>query len=119
MRRSCAKASSVLPATEPMLEVDIEHQLGTFALDVHFRNGRCLTALFSRSGGGKTSVVNTIAGLISPHKERIVVDGSGLTDWGLTELAGAFARRNGDAAGFTGRHRLSRGDPRPRRPSFG
>jgi len=66
-----------------MLEVDIEHRLGTFALDVHFRSGRGLTALFGRSGGGKTSVVNTIAGLISPHKGRIVVDGSVLTD---TEL---------------------------------
>src|ERR1700736_2048261 len=108
MRRSCAKASSVLPATEPMLEVDIEHQLGTFALDVHSHSGRCLTALFSRSGGGKTSVVNTIAGLISPHKERIVV-----------ELAGAFGRLNGDAAGFTGRHRLARANPRPRRHPCG
>ena len=66
-----------------MLEVDIEHRLGTFALDVHFRSGRGLTALFGRSGGGKTSVVNTIAGLIAPHKGRIVVDGSVLTD---TEL---------------------------------
>jgi molybdate transport system ATP-binding protein len=66
-----------------MLEVDIEHRLGTFALDVHFRSGRGLTALFGRSGGGKTSVINTIAGLISPQKGRIVVDGSVLTD---TEL---------------------------------
>jgi molybdate transport system ATP-binding protein len=40
-----------------MLEVDIEHRLGTFALDVHFRSGRGLTALFGRSGGGKTSVL--------------------------------------------------------------
>ena len=102
-----------------MLEVDIEHQLGTFALDVHSHSGRCLTAPFSRSGGGKTSVVNTIAGLISPHKERIVVDGSVLTDWGLTELAGAFGRLNGDAAGFTGRHRLARAKPRPRRHPCG
>jgi len=67
-----------------MLEVDIEHRLGTFALDVHFRSGLGLTALFGRSGGGKTSVVNTIAGLIAPHKGRIVVDGSVLTE---TELA--------------------------------
>jgi molybdate transport system ATP-binding protein len=63
-----------------MLEVDIEHRLGTFALDVHFRSGRGLTALFGRSGAGKTSVVNTIAGLISPHKGRVVVDGAVLTD---------------------------------------
>jgi molybdate transport system ATP-binding protein len=63
-----------------MLEVDIEHRLGTFALDIHFRSGRGLTALFGRSGTGKTSIVNAIAGLISPHRGRIVVDGSVLTD---------------------------------------
>jgi len=63
-----------------MLEVDIEHRLETFTLDIHFRSGRGLTALFGRSGAGKTSVVNAIAGLISPHRGRIVVDGSVLTD---------------------------------------
>src|SRR5438128_658099 len=66
-----------------MLEVDIEHRLGTFALDIHFRSGRGLTALFGRSGAGKTSVVHAIAGLISPHRGRIVVAGSVWTD---TEL---------------------------------
>src|SRR5216684_5501662 len=57
-----------------------EHRLETFTLDIHFRSGRGLTALFGRSGAGKTSVVNAIAGLISPHRGRIVVDGSVLTD---------------------------------------
>jgi len=34
VRRSCARTSAaVLPATEPMLEVGIEHRLGTFALE--------------------------------------------------------------------------------------
>ena len=63
-----------------MLEVDINHRLGAFELDVHFRSGRGLTALFGRSGAGKTSVVNVIAGLIRPERGRIVVDGSVLID---------------------------------------
>src|SRR5438132_4674220 len=96
MRRSCAKTpAGGLPATEPMLEVDIEHWLGAFALDVHFRAGRGLTALFGRSGAGKTSVVNTIAGLISPQKGRIVVDGSVLTDTELRIRLPTHRRRVG------------------------
>jgi ABC-type molybdate transport system ATPase subunit len=79
-----------------MLEVDIEHGLGTFALDIHFRSGRGLTALFGRSGGGRTSVVNTIAGLIAPRFEAGAVLSARVAAhdarWGLTELAGAFGR---------------------------
>jgi molybdate transport system ATP-binding protein len=63
-----------------MLEVDIEHRLGAFELDIHFRSGRGLTALFGRSGAGKTSVVNVIAGLVRPQRGRIVVAGSVLID---------------------------------------
>ncbi len=63
-----------------MLEVDIEHRLADFALDTHFHAGRGLTALFGRSGAGKTSVVNAIAGLLLPRRGRIVVDGSVLLD---------------------------------------
>jgi molybdate transport system ATP-binding protein len=63
-----------------MLEVDIEHRLADFALDIHFHAGRGLTALFGRSGGGKTSVVNAIAGLLRPRRGRIVMDGSVLLD---------------------------------------
>lgn len=63
-----------------MLDVDIEHRLAAFELDIHFRSGRGLTALFGRSGAGKTSVVNAIAGLIHPQRGRIVIDGSVLLD---------------------------------------
>ena len=63
-----------------MLEVDIEHRLADFALDIHFHAGRGLTALFGRSGAGKTSVVNAIAGLLRPRRGRIVMDGSVLLD---------------------------------------
>ena len=63
-----------------MLEVEIQHRLGRFALDVGFASGAGLTALFGRSGAGKTSVVNIIAGLIRPERGRVVVDGNVLLD---------------------------------------
>src|SRR5713101_9231461 len=78
-----------------MLEVDIEHRLETFTLDIHFASGRGLTALFGRSGAGKSSVVNAIAGLISPHRGRIVVDGSVLIDTERRIRAPTHRRRIG------------------------
>ena len=78
-----------------MLEVDIEHRLGAFELDIHFRSGRGLTALFGRSGAGKTSVVNAIAGLIRPERGRIAVDGAVLLDTERSIRAPAHRRRVG------------------------
>jgi len=78
-----------------MLEVDIEHRLGAFELDIHFRSGRGLTALFGRSGAGKTSVVNVIAGLVRPQRGRILVDGSMLIDTERGIRAPAHRRRVG------------------------
>jgi molybdate transport system ATP-binding protein len=78
-----------------MLEVDIEHKLGAFQLDIHFRSGRGLTALFGRSGAGKTSVVNAIAGLLRPGRGRIVVDGAVLLDTERGIGAPAHRRRVG------------------------
>ena len=78
-----------------MLEVDIEHRLGAFELDVHFRSGRGLTALFGRSGAGKTSVVNAIAGLIRPARGCIVVGGSVLIDTERRIRTPAHRRRVG------------------------
>src|SRR4029077_11794215 len=79
----------------PMLEVDIEHRLGAFELDIHFRSGRGLTALFGRSGAGKTSIVNVIAGLVRPERGRVVVDGSVLIDTELGIWVPAHRRRVG------------------------
>ena len=62
------------------LEVDIRKRLGAFALDVRFKAGNGLTALFGRSGSGKTSVINIIAGLIEPDDGRVVVNGSAIVD---------------------------------------
>ncbi|HEX8374978.1 MAG TPA: molybdenum ABC transporter ATP-binding protein [Geminicoccaceae bacterium] len=63
-----------------MLEVDIALPLGGFALDARFATGRGITALFGRSGSGKTTVINCVAGLLRPRRGRIVADGRVLFD---------------------------------------
>ncbi|MEK9971657.1 MAG: molybdenum ABC transporter ATP-binding protein [Ferrovibrio sp.] len=62
------------------LEVDIAHDFGGFALQAQFACAPGLTALFGRSGAGKTTLVNAIAGLLAPHRARISVNGRVLTD---------------------------------------
>ena len=48
-----------------------------------------LIALFGRSGAGKTSIVNVIAGLIRPDEGRVVVDGAALVDTGARRVRAA------------------------------
>ena len=55
------------------LEVDIRLQVGAFSLDVQFASDAPVTALFGRSGSGKTTVLNAIAGLVKPQGGRIAV----------------------------------------------
>jgi molybdate transport system ATP-binding protein len=62
------------------IEFAATHRLGAFALDAAFTAESGLTALFGRSGAGKTTVVNMIGGLIRPQEGRIVVAGQVLFD---------------------------------------
>ncbi len=62
------------------LKVAVEHRLGAFTLDAAFTSDGGLTALFGRSGAGKTSLINVIAGLIRPRSGRVEIDGTVLTD---------------------------------------
>ncbi|PZU92530.1 MAG: molybdenum ABC transporter ATP-binding protein [Chelatococcus sp.] len=64
----------------PVIEVSIRHRQGDFRLDASFTSDGRLTALFGRSGSGKTSLVNMIAGLVRPDAGRIAVDGRALVD---------------------------------------
>jgi molybdate transport system ATP-binding protein len=54
-----------------MLAVDVEKRLGDFALAAKFEAAGGVTALFGPSGSGKTSIVNMVAGLMTPDRGRI------------------------------------------------
>ncbi len=62
------------------LSVTLQHRFKTFALDVRFEAPAGITVLFGRSGSGKTTVINSIAGLLRPHMAQIVLDGDTLHD---------------------------------------
>lgn len=62
------------------LRVDIRHRQGAFSLDARFSSDGGVTALFGRSGSGKTTIVNAIAGLVRPQEGRIEVDGAPVFD---------------------------------------
>ncbi|OHC75794.1 MAG: molybdenum ABC transporter ATP-binding protein [Rhodospirillales bacterium RIFCSPLOWO2_12_FULL_58_28] len=63
-----------------MLEIDVHRRFGDFNLEVNFTAKTGLTALFGRSGSGKTSLVNMLAGLERPDRGRIAVGGHLLFD---------------------------------------
>jgi molybdate transport system ATP-binding protein len=62
------------------LAVDVTHRFGSFLLEAHFVSDGRLTAFFGRSGSGKTSLVNIIAGVVRPDRGRIVLDDTALVD---------------------------------------
>ncbi|MGL4262475.1 MAG: molybdenum ABC transporter ATP-binding protein [Afipia sp.] len=63
-----------------MLLVDIEKQLGDFRLETSFTSDGLVTGLFGNSGAGKTSIINMIAGLVTPDRGRISLNGETLDD---------------------------------------
>lgn len=62
------------------LTVEARTRLGQFSLDVSFTSEQGVTALFGRSGSGKTSVIRMIAGLSRPDQGRIALDGDVMVD---------------------------------------
>jgi molybdate transport system ATP-binding protein len=77
------------------LTVEAKHKLGTFALDAAFTSDRGVTALFGRSGSGKTSMIRIIAGLARPDEGRVILDGKVLTDTGKGIFLPRHQRRFG------------------------
>lgn len=66
-----------------MLDLSIRRQQGDFRIEMELIAGAGVTALFGRSGSGKSSVINMVAGLYRPDAGHIKVDGKVLFDAAL------------------------------------
>jgi molybdate transport system ATP-binding protein len=62
------------------LSVAVKDRRGDFTLDASFEAGGGVTALFGRSGAGKSTIVAMVAGLRRPQSGRIVLSGRTLFD---------------------------------------
>lgn len=78
-----------------MIDIALARRFGTFSLDVAFKNGDGITALFGRSGSGKSTTVALIAGLVHPDAGHVIIDGSVLTDVGGRVFVPPHRRRIG------------------------
>jgi molybdate transport system ATP-binding protein len=77
------------------LSVDVAHRFGSFSLQAHFVSEGRLTAFFGRSGAGKTSLINIIAGIARPQRGRIVLDDRTLVDTEQGIFVPRYRRRVG------------------------
>ena len=77
------------------LSVSLTHRRGDFVLDAAFEGQGGVTALFGRSGAGKTTVVDAVAGLIRPDRAYIRVGDTVLTDTDAGRLLPPHRRRVG------------------------
>ncbi|PTX56942.1 molybdate transport system ATP-binding protein [Litoreibacter ponti] len=62
------------------VKVDIRHRFDGFSLETQFASEGGVTALFGPSGSGKTSIINALAGLLTPDEGRIEIGGRVLFD---------------------------------------
>jgi len=77
------------------LVVNAKQRLGTFSLDAAFTSERGITALFGRSGSGKTSMIRIIAGLARPDRGQVILDGQTMTDTDRRIFVAKHRRRFG------------------------
>lgn len=64
-----------------MLDVNLQRKQGNFQINTVFKHKAAgVTALYGRSGAGKTSIINMVAGLSRPDKGHIKINGETLFD---------------------------------------
>ncbi len=56
-----------------MIDIDIRLVLDSFSLDAGFRSAAPVTALFGRSGAGKSTIVKAVGGLLTPQDGHIML----------------------------------------------
>src|ERR1700709_746299 len=78
-----------------MLRVEVFKQLGEFSIEASFTGEGRVTGLFGASGAGKTSLINMIAGLLTPDRGTISIDGETLDDTSPRVHVPAYRRRIG------------------------
>jgi molybdate transport system ATP-binding protein len=78
-----------------MISIDVALKLDTFDLDVAFASDAGITALFGRSGAGKSMTISLIAGLARPDRGRIALDDRVLVDMAQGIFVPAHRRRIG------------------------
>lgn len=77
------------------LSVSLQHRFPGITLDVRFDAPLGVTALFGRSGSGKTTVVNAVAGLLRPDQGRITLGDRVLLDTARGNFLPPHKRRIG------------------------
>lgn len=65
------------------IDIDIEKRRGDRVIAARFTAGPGLTALFGPSGAGKTSILNMVAGLLTPDRGHICVGARALFGDGI------------------------------------
>ncbi|MBK6466707.1 MAG: molybdenum ABC transporter ATP-binding protein [Rhodobacter sp.] len=77
------------------LSVALSHRFAAFTLDLAFTAPPGVTALFGRSGSGKTTIVNAVAGILRPEHGKITLDGLTLLDTATGQTLPPHRRRIG------------------------
>jgi molybdate transport system ATP-binding protein len=62
------------------LQVAVSLRRGNFFIDIAFSAAAGVTALFGPSGAGKTTVLNMIAGVVTPDSGQVIAEGAVLFD---------------------------------------
>lgn len=78
-----------------MIDIDLHKRLPAFALDVAFRNEAGVTALFGRSGSGKSMTIGMIAGLAQPDSGHVCIGDTVLVDTARRRAVPLHKRRIG------------------------